>query len=325
MSGDLGPRVVIAAAFQTLATLLNDIQVELILVGDQPLLESIVSSFATPSAQLRIHHAPDQVSMDDDPLDALRHKKQSSMWLALTLVRDGIADACVSAGNTGALMAMGRHLLKTFPGIDRPAICKSMPVSEGRTYMLDLGANPVCTPEQLLQFALMGSVLAAATFAKNPRVVLLNIGVEAAKGTDTIKAAQELLRADARINYGGFLEADQIYSGSAQVIVCDGFAGNVALKASEGVARLIGKKIEASFRAHWTSKVMGFLLKPMLRQWRKELNPAQYNGAVFLGLQKTLVKSHGSADQQAFAQALSVAIEQVLQRVPEKIQQQFNH
>lgn len=325
MSGDLGPRVVIAAAFETLAARLDNVQVELILVGDQPLLESIISSFVKPSAQLRIHHAPDLVSMDDDPLDALRHKKQSSMWLALALVRDGIADACVSAGNTGALMAIGRHLLKTFPGIDRPAICKSMPVSEGRTYMLDLGANPVCTPEQLAQFALMGSVLASATYTESPRVVLLNIGVEETKGTDTIKAAQELLRADARINYGGYLEADQIYSGNAQVIVCDGFSGNVALKASEGVARLIGKKIEASFRGHLLSKLIGLLLRPMLQQWRKELNPAQYNGAVFLGLQKTLVKSHGSADQQAFVQALSVAVEQVRQRVPEKIQQQLNY
>lgn len=324
MSGDLGPRVVIAAAFQTLATSLGDKPLELILVGDQPLLESIISSFSNPPAQLRIHHAPDQISMNDDPLDALRHKKQSSMWLAIALVRDGLADACVSAGNTGALMAIGRHLLKTFPGIDRPAICKSMPVLEGRTYMLDLGANPVCTSEQLMQFALMGSVLAAATFAANPRVVLLNIGVEETKGTDTIKAAQELLRADTRINYKGYLEADQIYSGSAQVIVCDGFSGNIALKASEGVARLIGKKIEASFLSHWSRKLMGFILKPMLRQWRKELDPGQYNGAIFLGLKKTLVKSHGRADQQAFAQALSVAIEQVLQRVPEKIQQQLN-
>jgi glycerol-3-phosphate acyltransferase PlsX len=324
MSGDLGPRVVIAAAFQTLAALLDNVQVELILVGDQLLLEPIVSSFSNPSAPLRIHHAPDQVSMDEDPLDALRHKKQSSMWLAIALVRDGLADACVSAGNTGALMAIGRHLLKTFPGIDRPAICKSMPVLDGRTYMLDLGANPVCTSAQLAQFALMGSVLTAATYAANPRVVLLNIGVEETKGTETIKAAQELLRADTRINYAGYLEADQIYSGSAQVIVCDGFSGNVALKASEGVARLMGQKIEASFLNHWSRKFVGFLLKPMLRQWRKELNPGQYNGAIFLGLRKTLVKSHGSADQQAFAQALSVAIEQVLQRVPEKIQQQFN-
>src|SRR5690606_1853911 len=177
--------------------------------------------------------------------EALRHKKQSSMWLALALVRDGVADACVSAGNTGALLAIGRYLLKTFPGIERPAICKSMPVNEGQTFMLDLGANPVCSAEQLLQFALMGSVLARARGTQNPRVSLLNIGSEDAKGTASIRTAQELLRADAKINYGGFIEADQIFSGNTHVIVCEGFAGNVALKASEGVARLIAKKTQA--------------------------------------------------------------------------------
>lgn len=323
MSGDLGPRVVIAAALQVIAFYP---QVDLIIVGDQQILEPLLYSLSSPSsrARLSLHHAPDRVAMDDDPLDALRHKKQSSMWQALALVRDGGADACVSAGNTGALLAIGRYLLKTFSGIERPAICKSMPVNEGQTFMLDLGANPVCSAEQLLQFALMGSVLARASGTQNPRVALLNIGSEDAKGTANIRAAQDLLRADATINYSGFIEADQIFNGGTHVIVCDGFAGNVALKASEGVARLIAKKIQISFTNHWSRKIIGFLLKPMWRELREELNPSHYNGAIFLGLRKTLVKSHGNADQQAFSRALIVAIEQVAQQIPEQIQQQFN-
>jgi glycerol-3-phosphate acyltransferase PlsX len=322
MSGDLGPRVVIAAALQLVAA---NTQVELILVGDQQVLEVLLSAqSALPIPSLRIHHAPDIIAMDEDPLVALRHKKNSSMWHAIELVRIDQADACVSAGNTGALMAIGRHLLKTFPGIERPAICKSMPVSQGGTYMLDLGANPICSAQQLSQFALMGSVIAEATFGGNPKVVLLNIGSEDTKGTDTIKAAQLLLESDSRINYAGFLEADKIYSGAAQVIVCDGFSGNVALKTSEGLARLIRKKIEASFMRSFWYKLLGLLLKPLLRQWGEELNPGRYNGAIFLGLQKTLIKSHGSADQQAFAQALKVAVEQINQQIPERIQQYFN-
>jgi glycerol-3-phosphate acyltransferase PlsX len=321
MSGDLGPRVVIAAAYQIMTSYPD---VELILVGDQHILAPLLIPSA-PSNRLRIHHAPDRVSMDEDPLTALRQKKQSSMWLALVLVRDGLADACVSAGNTGALLAMGKHLLKTFPGIERPAICKSMPVFTGRTYMLDLGANPTCTANQLAQFALMGSVLAAATASKEARVMLLNIGTEETKGTEAIKSAQELLRADSRINYRGYIEADQIYSGGADVIVCDGFAGNVALKASEGVAKLITKKLHASFRQQWWGKIIGLCLRPITRQVREELDPGRYNGAIFLGLQKTVVKSHGGADQSAFVHALVVAIEQVIERVPEKIRQQLDN
>jgi glycerol-3-phosphate acyltransferase PlsX len=321
MSGDLGPRVVIAAALQVVASYK---QVTLILVGDQQTLDPLLLSLSrTSNDRIRIHHASDRITMDDDPVFALRQKKQSSMWLALALVRDGVADACVSAGNTGALLAIGKHLLKTFPGIERPAICKSMPVAKGRTYMLDLGANPSCTAEQLAQFALMGSVLSSAEVA-SPRVALLNIGKEDAKGTDNIKAAQEFLRNDECINYVGYIEANQIYSGDADVIVCDGFAGNIALKASEGVARFIASKISASFTRNWWRKILGFMLVPMLRQWRYELDPRQYNGAIFLGLQRVVVKSHGDADEGAFAQALVVAIEQVTQQIPERIRKQLH-
>lgn len=321
MSGDLGPRVVIAAALQVLTSYPD---VEITVVGDQQTLTALLSTSGLPP-RLHIHHAPDRVAMDEDPLVALRQKKQSSMWLSLLLVRDGLADACVSAGNTGALLAMSKYLLKTFDNIERPAICKSMPVSTGRTYMLDLGANPLCTVDQLVQFALMGSVLATATTGADPRVMLLNIGTEETKGTEIIKATQDKLRNDQRINYCGFIEADQIYSGRAEVIVCDGFAGNVALKASEGVARLIGQKIQHSFSGSCFKKFMGVLMLPLIRQWRDELHPGHYNGATLLGLQKTVIKSHGSADQAAFVHALVVAIEQIVEQVPEKIRHQLNH
>jgi glycerol-3-phosphate acyltransferase PlsX len=255
--------------------------------------------------------------MDADPRTALRRQQDSSMWQALSLVQSGGADACVSAGNTGALMAMSKYLLKTFPGIDRPAICKSMPVALGRSYMLDLGANLSCTPEQLHQFALMGSVLAASAGAgAKPRVALLNVGVESGKGTRTIQAADALISADERLNYAGFIEANAIYRGDVEVIVCDGFAGNVALKASEGVAQLIAQKVTASFSRHWYYRLLSLSLRPLLRNLQRELNPDSYNGACFLGLRHVVVKSHGGADANGFGQALMVAQEQVQQDVP---------
>lgn len=321
MSGDLGPRVVIAAALELLESTPG---LELILIGDQNQLKPLLALAQTnPIQRLRLHHAPDTVSMSDDPLVALRHKKTSSMWVALELVRDGLAQACVSAGNTGALMAMSRHLIKTLPGIDRPAICKSMPVAQGRSFMLDLGANIECSAEQLQQFAHMGSVLAMATGIAEPRVALLNIGVEETKGTDKLQAAHRLLGEDKRLNYAGFIEASEIFTGCMQVIVCDGFSGNVALKASEGVARLIGQKLKDTFQRNLWRRLLAFCAWPLLRQLSFELNPAGYNGASFLGLHKIVVKSHGSADQQAFIQALRVAVEQVSQAIPERIAAQL--
>lgn len=319
MSGDLGPRVVIAAAIQSVASYP---ELELLLVGDREQIQSLLSMVNLPAHhRLTVIHAADIVAMNEDPLVALRHKKESSMWRALALVQEGAADACVSAGNTGALMAMSKHILKTFPHIDRPAICKSMPVEQGYSYMLDLGANLSCTAEQLHQFALMGSVLASSAGLAAPKVALLNVGIEESKGTDIIKRCHNILKKDGRLNYVGFVEGDGIYSGSANVIVCDGFSGNIALKSSEGVARLIARKIEKSLVARWYAKLLILFMRPLLREWRRDLNPGAYNGASFLGLQKTVVKSHGSADAEAFFQALSVAREQVLQRVPERIGQ----
>lgn len=322
MSGDLGPRVAILAA-QKFVTQFPD--VDLLLVGNESLLLPLLSPAKKLHERIKLVHAPDVVSMHDDPLFALRQKKDSSMWVALDLLRNDVVDACVSAGNTGALLAIAKYLIKTFPAIERPAICKSMPVDIGSTYLLDLGANINCTPEHLHQFALMGSVLAASADVVEPRVALLNIGTEQQKGTDTLKAAQLLLQNDARINYVGFVEANSIFTGAVEVIVCDGFHGNVALKTSEGVARFIANRVSAIVKQNLFNKVLGLVLLPLLKRLKQELDPSLYNGASFLGLQKTVIKSHGSANVKAFLQALIVAREQVIQQVPVRIQNALMH
>ena len=323
MSGDLGPRVAISAS-QKFASMFDD--VDLLLVGDEQQLLQISSVKNLSKSRITILHAPDVVGMNEDPLFSLRHQKKSSMWATVESLKNNAADACVSAGNTGALLAISKFLIKTFPGIERPAICKSMPVEKGVTYLLDLGANINCSAEHLHQFALMGNVLASATH-QSPRISLLNIGTESAKGTEAIQAAQELLQNDPRLNYSGFTEASAIFSGSSEVIVCDGFHGNIALKSSEGTARFIAKKLQLHFKKNWFARLFVFLFWPLLKQLRTELDPSMYNGASFLGLQKTVVKSHGNANKKAFIQALIVAREQVIQRIPERIQQQFldNH
>lgn len=319
MSGDLGPRVAISAAQKFTATFAD---VDLVLVGNQQQLLAISSEKKLSRQRISILNAADVVAMDEDPLRALRHKKNSSMWLAVDQVSRNCADACVSAGNTGALLAMGKHLLKTFPGLERPAICKAMPVEQGQTYLLDLGANTNCTAEHLHQFAVMGKIL-ASTVNPNPRIGLLNIGTESTKGTDAIKAAQVLLQNDSRLNFGGYIEANKIFTGEMSVIVCDGFHGNIALKTCEGTARLIAKKIQGTFKQNWLARLSAIIIWPLLKRLRAELDPAMYNGASFLGLQKVLVKSHGSANKKAFLHALIVAREQVVQNIPARIQAEF--
>jgi glycerol-3-phosphate acyltransferase PlsX len=318
MSGDLGPRVAISAS-QKFVTQFPD--VDLLLVGNEAQLLSLLPKSKNLHERITLVHASDVVSMHDDPLLALRQKKDSSMWMTLDLLRNNDADACVSAGNTGALLAIAKFLIKTFPAIERPAICKSMPVEAGSTYLLDLGANINCPPEYLHQFALMGSVLAGASTEVSPRVALLNIGTEQQKGTDTLKSAQLLMQEDQRINYVGFVEANSIFTGAVDVIVCDGFHGNVALKASEGVARFIANKISNIVNQNVLNRALSLLMWPLLKRLQRELDPSLYNGASFLGLQKTVIKSHGSADKKAFLQALIVAREQVIQNVPARIQQ----
>lgn len=318
MSGDLGPRIAISAS-QKFVTQFPD--VDLLLVGNEAQFLSLLPQSQKFHERITLVHAADVVSMDDDPLLALRQKKDSSMWMALDLLRNDDVDACVSAGNTGALLAIAKFLIKTFPAIERPAICKSMPVETGCTYLLDLGANINCPPEYLHQFALMGSVLAGASNDVAPRVALLNIGTEQQKGTEALKSAQLLLQADDRINYVGFVEANSIFTGAVDVIVCDGFHGNIALKASEGVARFIANKISKIAKKNVANKILSFLMWPLLMRLQHELDPSLYNGASFLGLQKTVIKSHGGADKKAFLQALIVAREQIIQQVPARIQQ----
>jgi phosphate acyltransferase len=323
MSGDLGPRVAMAAA-QKIIEIFDD--VDLLLIGDKQQLLSLSptkKSTKASSPRITFIHAADIVTMDDSPLAALRHKQNSSMWMSVESVKNNLADACVSAGNTGALLAISKYLLKTFPGIDRPAICKAMPTEKNITYLLDLGANINCTAEQLHQFALMGSVLASSSITNIPRVALLNIGVEESKGTDIIQAAQTLLQQDSRFDYCGFVEANTLFSGAMNVVVCDGFHGNIALKSSEGTARFIEKKIHRICTKNLLQKLLGLIIRPLLKQLRTELDPSMYDGASFLGLQKTVVKIHGNANQKAFIQALIVAREQVVQQVPARIQQQF--
>jgi len=257
--------------------------------------------------------------MDELPSNALRNKKDSSMRIALDLLKAGDADACVSAGNTGALMATSRFVLKMLPGIDRPAICTSLPSSTSHTWVLDLGANVDCDAKHLFQFALMGSVLATAVDGNaNPAVGLLNIGEEEIKGNEAVKRAAVLL-ADGPLNYAGFAEGDDIYMGNFDVIVCDGFVGNIALKTSEGVARMIATFIKQEFRRSLLTKLAALIAMPVLKAFRSRIDPRLYNGASLLGLRGIVIKSHGGADALAFANAIKVAILEVRESVPERI------
>lgn len=245
------------------------------------------------------------------------------MRVAINLVKDGTAQAAVSAGNTGALMATARYLLKTLPGIDRPAILTAIPSIQGRTLMLDLGANVDCSAEHLFQFAVMGSVLAHAVEGiDSPRVGLLNIGEEEIKGNDQVKEAARLLH-DSSLNYIGFVEGDAVYTGDVDVVVCDGFIGNVALKTSEGVAKMIAQFMREEFKRNPLTRLAGLIALPVLRAFRRRVDPRNYNGASLLGLRGIVIKSHGSADAQAFAHAIEVAVKEVDKAVPDRIDHQL--
>jgi glycerol-3-phosphate acyltransferase PlsX len=317
MGGDLGPQVVVSAAVQVLE---ERPDLKLILVGAEDLLAQEMGRYGRRvQDRLQLRHASQKVEMGDLPSTALRNKKDSSMRVAINLVKEEAANACVSAGNTGALMAMARFVLKTLPGIDRPAIISTLPAITGHTHMLDLGANSDCTPEQLFQFAVMGSVLVRAVHnIEKPRVALLNIGEEEIKGTGRVKEAGRLL-SNSDLHYIGFVEGDDIYRGAADVVVCDGFVGNVALKSSEGVALFITHYMRQEFqRSIWT-RLAGLAAMPVLRALRSKLDPRGYNGASFLGVRGIVIKSHGSADAVAFANAIRVADLEVQKRVPERI------
>ncbi|MEM9058609.1 MAG: phosphate acyltransferase PlsX, partial [Pseudomonadota bacterium] len=257
--------------------------------------------------------------MDELPRDAVRRKKRSSMRLAIDALKAGDADACVSAGNTGALMATARFVLKTLPGISRPAIISAVPARGGRTCMLDLGANANCTPRQLFEFAVMGCVVVADLYGiERPRTALLNIGEEQIKGTDTIRDAAALLEASG-LNYVGFVEGDDVFTGVADVVVSDGFTGNVALKTMEGLAHFMAAQTRERFTRSWLSRLAGLAALPVLRSLQESLDPRRYNGASLLGLNGIVIKSHGSADSVAWNTALQSAMLEVRKGVPVQI------
>lgn len=322
MGGDHGLVVVIPACVRAVN---NNPDLKLLLVGDQSqIIKQLNKNGASVSSQLSVVHAPDVVGMDELPSHALRNKKDSSMRVAINLVKEGRAQACVSAGNTGALMATARFVLKTLPGIDRPAIIAEMPTMQGRTRVMDLGANVDSCAEHLFQFAVMGSALIRALDGKMaPKVALLNIGVEEIKGNDQVKRTAHMLSECKLMNYVGYVEGDHFYSGDVDLVVCDGFVGNVALKASEGLAKLMISVLKESFRQNWCAKLVGLMARPALGHLRKRMDPARYNGASLLGLNGIVVKSHGGASELAFQYAVEEAMLQVKSNVVDLVRDQI--
>ncbi len=317
MGGDHGPRVTVGAAKLALEQIPA---VELVLVGDERQLKTeLERRELADDRRIRIHHASEVVDMDDLPAYALKKKKDSSMRVAIDLVKAGSVQACVSAGNTGALMATSKFVLKTIQGISRPAICTLLPGISGHTHMLDLGANPECTPENLAEFALMGSVLAQSVEGvENPSVGLLNIGTEEIKGHEAIKRASQLI-SESRLNYYGFVEGDDIYKGTVNAVVTDGFVGNVSLKTGEGVAALVNHVLRSEFKRNWLTKLAAVVALPVLASVRSKLDPRRYNGASLLGLNGIVIKSHGSADKSSFLNAIKIASIEIEKNVPQRI------
>jgi glycerol-3-phosphate acyltransferase PlsX len=317
MGGDHGPSVSVPAARNMCARYPD---LHLLLVGRTEEIEPLLQSDPA-TARLRIVDAREVVNMDEPAADALRKKKNSSLRVAIDMVKQGDADACVSAGNTGALMATARFVLKTLPGIDRPAIMTAIPTTKGHAHMLDLGANSDCTSEHLFQFAIMGSV--AASLIENissPRVGLLNIGEEKIKGNDTVRQAAAML-AESGLNYIGFIEGNDIAAHKADVIVCDGFTGNVALKVMEGTAQLVRHFLRDAFGKNLYGRFAAFVAMPVLKSLAMSLDPRRYNGASLVGLNGIVIKSHGGADIVAFEQAIYTAMIEVKKGVPDKIHQ----
>jgi len=317
MGGDHGPVVTIPAA---LAALRRHPELRLILAGQRErLLDELARHGGREDERLGIQHASEVVGMDEPPAQALRGKKDSSLRVAINLVKEGRAEAVVSAGNTGALMATARFVLKTLPGIDRPAIITAFPTLYGHVHMLDLGANVDSSPEQLFQFGIMGSLLVGAIEHKErPLVALLNVGVEDIKGNEAVKKADELFRASG-LNYHGYCEGDEIYLGRIDVIVCDGFVGNVALKTSEGLAKMISQFLREEFHSGAYAMLAGAVSLPVLNSLRRRLDPRQYNGARLVGLNGIVIKSHGGTDAVGFENAIHVAVEEVQNQVPQLI------
>lgn len=322
MGGDIGLDTTLAAVALIQA---RHASLKLLLVGDQQQITAHRLYPAINHGNIEIVHASQVVEMDDEPTSVLRHKNDSSMWRAIEMVREGKADACVSAGNTGALMACARYILKMLPGISRPAICATVPGRFSHTHWLDLGANVDAKPQQLGQFAIMGSELSKAVDNNpSPRVGLLNIGEEAIKGNDIVKEAGKILT-NAPINYVGFVEGNDIFmKKDLDVVVCDGFVGNVALKTVEGLAKFVQQGIESEFKRNLLTKLCALFALPVLKKLKKVIDPRMYNGATLLGLQGIVVKSHGNADPVAYANAINIARLEVSNGVIEHIRERLN-
>ena len=321
MGGDFGPPVTVPAALKILKKYEN---ISIILVGDSDKITKILkkkNSLNHP--RISVHHTTQVVGMDELPQTALKNKKDSSMRISINLVKEGVVDACVSAGNTGALMATARFVLRMLPGIDRPAISSELPSDNGTTCMLDLGANADCTPEQLLQFGIMGSILTNVLHKKNnPSIGLLSNGSESMKGSEVVKKSAELFR-DSHLNFYGNVEGDDIFKGTTDVVVCDGFTGNISLKTTEGLAKMMANFLTLEFKRNWLTKISAIIALPVLKRFKKRLDPRRYNGASFLGLNGIVVKSHGGADEFAFIHALETTISESENDVISKIKDQL--
>jgi glycerol-3-phosphate acyltransferase PlsX len=316
MSGDLGAEVVVRAAAATFRKYVN---LELILVGDKAELTELAARIIGTEPRLRIEHASEVVEMSEAPADALRKKKDSSMRVAVNLVKSGDADACVSAGNTGALMATAKFVLKMLPGIDRPAIIAELPAIGGSLHMLDLGANTLGSPDHLFQYAVMGSIVTSDILGiEKPKVALLNIGAEDTKGHDTVKEAAAMLN-ESTLNYIGFIEGSDLFSGKADVVVTDGFTGNVALKTMEGTVGLCAHYLRRAFTKGRWARLQALLARRVLRSLAVEMDSRNYNGATLVGLNGIVIKSHGSADAYAYQHAIDTAVVEVRNQLPQQI------
>ena len=324
MGGDFGPSVTVSAS---LNFLLDNTDTNLVLIGDTARIDPLLIDLdASTRSRLEIIHTSVCVLEESNPVDALRNFKESSMYLAVNLVKEKRVDACVSAGNTGALLMIGRHILKTIPGISKPAIVASIPfpLVGGRGLLLDVGANVACDAQNLLEFGVMGSVLAASINpGRNPRVALLNIGEEEHTGTEQIRIAARLMENHEALQYVGYIEGNELFSGKADVIVCDGFSGNLSIKTSEGVVKVIAGLVRQGASGNIMSRIAGLLALPLLKRMLVKIDPSQFNGASVLGLQGTIVKSHGSASISGFQSAIAQALREVKADVPKIIQEKM--
>ena len=308
MGGDYGVKVTVPTAIHFLK---SHPDAHVILVGIADQIDKALKQTPHNADRVTVIHAEEVIGMNEGPAQALRTKKNSSMRLAINLIKDGRADACVSAGNTGALMSISRFVLKMLPGIERPAIASFLPTHSGQVCMLDLGANVDCSAEHLFQFAVMGSCLVSSSGGSNfPSIGLLNIGSEDSKGNEVVKEASELLK-HSSLNFKGNVEGTDIYRGTTDVIVCDGFVGNVALKTSEGVAQMLGKYLKEEFHRNPLTKLLGVLTSPVLNRFKERVDHRRYNGASLLGLRGIVVKSHGAADMYSLGFAMQRAYEEV--------------